>query len=633
VIVRFKPSTGNRVSPAAAFGLISQHPATKIPFLAVNGTSRHSGTTEIFTITDGKTVAQKIQQLKQLETVEFVEPDYQVQLFNTPSDPGIGQQWHHARISSSAGWGIATGSKAVKVCVIDSGVRIDHPDIAANVIKGWNVIPARVGGRYPTPGDSVWRNYNDTLGHGTHVAGLVGGVGDNARGISGVAWKAGLLPCRFISDVGSGYVADAITCIRLCRAEGATVYVNSWGGVTHSAALEAEIRDVDAAKGLFVVAAGNDYGVNLDASTKQSPTYPASYKNSNVVTVGSTTRTESLSDFSNVGVNSVHIAAPGSSVLSTTHDGGYGLLSGTSMSTPIVAGAAALLQSFALSRGVQLGPQQVKQILMSGVDTLPSLNGLVANGGRLNVARALQILRDMLPSSPPSAPSAPKPSPRPSPLPQLPTPSPIPNLPCTDPTPSPTIPQCGTSALRGKSANQSSVAAGRVAEYAVNADCRMLPNTYPTACASTHPSGSNPWWTASLGSSMPVAAVSLTTRADCCWWSIGGAQVLVGNTSWVGPSSRSAFRLCGKVPSDGIPRGQRLTLSCPNAYPARYVAVYLPKLKTSLTLCEVDVALDNSKVNAENKRQSTTEQPNANGAKTEPAEEVFDRKRNRFLLL
>ena len=541
---------------------------------------------EVYKITDGTSVLENVKKLRQMPDVEFAEPDFKVSLYGSwaPSDPDFALQWHHEKIGSLNAWQMTTGSTLVKVCVIDSGVRTDHPDLSANVVKGWNVIPRAVSDPYPQPGQLSWNDFNDTLGHGTHVAGLVGSLGDNGRGGAGVAWKVGLLPCRFIADSGEGYVSDAITCMRLCAEEGAHVYTNSWGGVGFSQFLADEIAALD---GVFVVAAGNDGGVDLD----DSPIYPASFDLPNLIAVASTTKKDQLSGFSNFGLRSVHVGAPGSDIISTVLDGGIGVMSGTSMATPIVSGAACLLQSLRLDAGLEpLSGARIKEIILSTVDHLETLSTKVASGGRLNVEQAVQAIRhDIPPMASPPLPSSFSASTLPS--------APRVQGPEFDFTTHVNIsnpPQCGTSPSRGKNATQSTTLTGRQATFAVNGDCRTFPSLYPTACASTSPASSNPWWTVDLATSLDVAGVSIMTRADCCWDTIGGAIILLGNSPWLGLRSYGNFVECGQITLEELPRGSRHIVSCSAITNARFLAIHLPKIKTSLTLCEVDVILANS---------------------------------------
>lgn len=524
----------------------------------------------------------KIAELKALPDVDLAEPNHLVTIMKTPSDGKYNYQWHLPKIAAPVAWDTVTGSNNVKVCVIDSGARIDHPDLAANIIKGWNTMKSE--------SDPEFVNYNDTLGHGTHVAGLTAAVGNNARGVSGVSWQIGLLICKFIGDSGTGAIWDAIFCMRLCEEEGALIYNNSWGGLSTPDSLGDEIAALEASGGLFVAAAGNS-GSNLD----EYPQYPASYDSPNQITVAATTSSDNKAGFSDYGPQTVHIAAPGEGVLSTTSDGGYGQMSGTSMATPVVAGAAALLQAMSLNaNGTPLTPSRIRSLLMETVDSMPWGGLATISGGRLNVAKAVTQLKAELGgyTAPPKPDAVVPLTPM---LPQTernPPSPPVSETPSSDLNTTASTPECGTSALRGQTAFQSSVSNSYNASYAVNGDCRNDMSEYFSSCAATDPSLSNPWWTAPLSEQADVVAVSITTRADCCWNAIGGAIIYIGNGTWSSADSRASFTECGRVAAEGIPRGQRTTITCDRPIKGSSVAVNLPKLKTSLILCEVDVTLD-----------------------------------------
>jgi len=533
-----------------------------------------------YDIVDGMSVEDKVEELRKRGDIDIAEPDYKVEIYKSPSDDMIKYQWHHDIIDSFEAWDKTTGSSEVKVCVIDSGSKTNHPDLAGNVIKGWNVVP-RSGETYPTPGSEEWANYDDTLGHGTHVAGLVGAVADNARGVAGVAWKVGILSCRFITDSGAGYVSDAITCIRLCRKEGAQIYSNSWGGVSYSDMLHNEIKELNAEEGLFIVAAGNNNGLNLD----RTPLYPAAYKEPNVLTIASTTNRDLISSFSNVGKSTVGMAAPGSSIYSTTFDGAYGTMSGTSMATPIVAGAAALLKSVALNHQYPLTAEVLKSLLVENGDSFPSGELHTSSGKRLNVKKSLGALLQRVPKDT-TLPEDPLPK-SPSSIPQQ------PRQPETSPDSSSDL--CGTSVIKGRPASQSSTYKSHGPKNAVDGDCRHHARKYPSACAITDPRRSYPWWTSSMPSKGVLTGVTITTRADCCSSTISRAHVYVGNTTWNGSGDKKRFSLCGRVPKE-IKRGSPITVSCSTPVFGKYIAVYLPKKRASLSLCEVDAMVDGDRV-------------------------------------
>ena len=221
----------------------------------------------------------------------------------------------------------------------------------------------------------------DDNGHGTHCAGTIGAVGNNAVGVVGVNWNVRLMALKFLDSSGSGSTADAVAALDYAIDHGAHVTSNSWGGGGYSAAMKNMIDAAGAAGQLFVAAAGNDYGVNNDTS----PHYPSSYSSANIIAVASSDHNDNMSSFSNYGPTSVDLAAPGSNILSTVPSSGYGTKSGTSMATPHVSGAVALL----LSRNPGAPYQEVKGWLLDNVTPLPQWKTRVLSGGRLDVEAAL----------------------------------------------------------------------------------------------------------------------------------------------------------------------------------------------------------------------------------------------------
>ncbi len=245
----------------------------------------------------------------------------------------------------------------------------------------------------------------DAAGHGTHIAGIIGAVGNNFTGITGVNWTASIMALKIASKplLGSVVISDAIDAmefaiqVKTIFAASATpanvrVLSNSWGGNPFSQALLDEINRTNAYEMLFVAAAGNQ-GQNMDVS----PLYPASYNAPNVMSVAATDSTDALADFSNYGAGSVHLGAPGVSILSTTPGASYASISGTSQATPHVSGSAALLLS-----ACSLNTAGLKSAILNNVDVIPSLTGKTVTGGRLNANKAI---RSCVPSPPPPTPT------------------------------------------------------------------------------------------------------------------------------------------------------------------------------------------------------------------------------------
>jgi subtilisin family serine protease len=287
-----------------------------------------------------------------------------------------------------------TGSSSIVIGVIDEGIQVDHLDLAANIWvnpydpvdgvdnDGNGYIDDTHGWDFATNDRTVYdggsRGSSDT--HGTHVAGTIGALA-NGSGVVGVAWNVKIISGKFLGRNG-GTTANAIravdymTDLKLRHGIDLVATNNSWGGGGFSQALADAIQRANQANILFIAAAGNS-AINTDTS----PSYPAAYTNSNIISVASITSTGALSSFSNFGATSVDIGAPGSTINSTLPYNKYGAYSGTSMASPHVAGAAALRAAHSTSRGAQLKAD----ILNAAVPT-PSLAGRCVTGGRLNVS-------------------------------------------------------------------------------------------------------------------------------------------------------------------------------------------------------------------------------------------------------
>ena len=355
--------------------------------------------------------------------VAFAEPNYIVQALSDPSDPLFPDLWGLRNIGqpingapgtpgadmrAAEAWSMTVGSASNVVAVLDTGIDYTHSDIAPNMWSAPAAYTVVIGG-VPITCQAGTHGFNaitrtcdpmDDHNHGTHVAGTIGAAGNNAAGVVGVNWVTSMMGLKFLDSSGSGTTADAIDLIDFARqvkqifaaSGGANIRVlnNSWGGGDFTQALLDQINGAAADDMLFVAAAGNN-GLPNDVF----PAYPASYAAPNIVAVAGTTNTDAKSPFSNYGVKTVHLGAPGSDILSTIRNGAYGFASGTSMATPHVSGAAALTLSHCA-----LDTATLKSALVDTVDQIPSLLTKTISGGRLNVLRALQAC-----SAPPSVPT------------------------------------------------------------------------------------------------------------------------------------------------------------------------------------------------------------------------------------
>jgi subtilisin family serine protease len=349
---------------------------------------------------------------------ESCSPNFVVKASAVPNDPQFSQLWGLSEatgINAPRAWDLFTGSNSIVVAVIDTGIDYNHPDLAANMwrnpgetagngidddgngyIDDLHGINARTG--VANPGNPMDDHY-----HGTHVAGTIGAVGNNGVGVVGVNQRVKMMALKFLSATGSGSLSDAIRAIdyaTMMRNDyGVNVRLsnNSWGGGGYSAALENAIKRAKNAGIIFVAAAGNS-----SADTDSEANYPSGYDLDNVVSVAALDSSQNLATFSNYGATTVDIAAPGVDIRSTMPTSQYGKLSGTSMATPHVAGALALL----LGREPGLSYlEAIDRLYLSGANRASLVDGssgvpLVRTQRTLNLARMLYNETAPLPTPP-----------------------------------------------------------------------------------------------------------------------------------------------------------------------------------------------------------------------------------------
>lgn len=331
--------------------------------------------------------------LVESDQVQFVEPNHQYQLAQPviPNDPHFDKLWGMHSIRAPLGWMKVKESPDVIVAVIDTGVDYNHEDLKENM---WVNAHEETGEPdfdddgngykddvygydfYNKDGDPI-----DGHSHGTHCAGTIGAVGNNGIGVPGVAWDVRIMAVQIFSGTGeSAGAAQIAKAIDYAVDNGANILSNSWGGGAANENIRRAITRAETKGALFVAAAGNDGGNN-----DQYPHYPSSYSNDSIVGVLWIDKDETLSAFSNYGKLSVDLGAPGGGIYSTIPAGGYAYKSGTSMATPHVSGAAALVWQIETGSPVQR-MNKVKKRLLDNARPLPALADKCLTGATLDIS-------------------------------------------------------------------------------------------------------------------------------------------------------------------------------------------------------------------------------------------------------
>ncbi len=288
-----------------------------------------------------------------------------------PNDPYYRYQWalnSRVGISIDDAWEITKGSMSVKVAVIDTGVDSSHPDLKDRVVAGYDFI-----NRSP--------RVKDTHGHGTHVSGIIGARMNNKRGISGINAEVTIIPIRAVPNDGDETDADVIASFDFAAKKGARIANCSFGKKISGRAVGDTIEAAGRKGVLAIVSAGTD-GVNLNSSRS----YPASFQASNMLVIASSSSRDRLSSFSNFGIGKVHIAAPGSEILSTVTRGRYASWSGTSMASPQVSGVAAL----AVAAFPKIKMIELRNLILKYATKVPNYRNRIKDGLRINAGKVVQ---------------------------------------------------------------------------------------------------------------------------------------------------------------------------------------------------------------------------------------------------
>ncbi|MEI7845363.1 MAG: S8 family serine peptidase [Chloroflexota bacterium] len=377
ILVRFKPGTARNKH----WGLTG-NPIKQISKIDVN----------LYEVPTGQ-MESTLAQLRKNPDVLFAEPNYVVHALETiPNDPYWSYQHNLRAIRAPQGWDLSTGGSTATIAVIDTGIDLNNPELAAKILQGIDYVD----------GDNIPQ---DEHGHGTHVAGIAAAVSNNSEGIAGVSWGAKILPVRVLDAEGSGTYDNVASAIVWAADQGAQVLNLSLGGLDNSDTLEKAVNYA-ISKGVIVVAAAGNYGDN-------SIFYPANYPG--VIAVGATDEQNNRAYFSSYG-KQLDLVAPGDSIISLDLWGDYTNMSGTSMASPHVAGLAAILVSLPGNSSALVEHQMEASALDLGDKGWDQYFG----NGLIQVDRAILLAHSFTPTATPKPPAHPQKTPTSQPLLSLP---------------------------------------------------------------------------------------------------------------------------------------------------------------------------------------------------------------------
>ena len=382
LIVRFKKGTPSASMAAAhaEMGAKEMH-----GFASVEGLARVK-------LSAGMSVPAALERYRKRPDIMYAHPNYYRHTQAVPNDPYFvdGSLWGLQNLGQAGGtpgddihataaWDLTTGSRDVVVMVIDSGIDYNHPDLKANMWPSYGI-------------NTVYQSsdpMDDTVdSHGTHIAGVIGAVGNNALGAVGVAWQISLMACKAFDSTENGTDADIIACLdyaQTMKQRGLNIVAtnNSYGGAPFDPALRDAIAAQMQAGILFIATAGD---VAMDEELGEF--YPANYDLPNIITVAATDRNDNLWPYSGYGAHEVHLGAPGVDIYSTVRGSGYDIASGTSEATAYVTGVAALLKTQDPNRDWRA----IKNLILAGGDDDSALRNILVNtitGKRLNAFGSL----------------------------------------------------------------------------------------------------------------------------------------------------------------------------------------------------------------------------------------------------
>jgi subtilisin family serine protease len=381
-------------------------------------------------LTNGEGVEEAVKNYEGRPDVEFAEPNYLVKAEAIASnDPYLDKQWYLNKINVNGAWARSSGSSSTVIAILDTGVDIDHPDLKDNIwvnkgeipndgidndgsiyvddVHGWDFTS---GDNNPRPDFKEWWFTKEGINHGTIIVGIAAAVGNNARGIAGVAWETKIMPVRVLDSAGQGDVSTIIEGIDYAVEKGADVINLSFIGSGFSKSLFLAMERAYKAGIVVVAAVGNQQTAGGDLD--QEPLYPVCYyggdRENIVMGVAATDKEDKKTTFSNYGTKCVDLAAPGVDFWSTVaynpgepgfdeyYSGGW---SGSSVAAPLVSGTAALIKSI----NPALGVSEIRSLITVNADNIDGLNpdykGKLGSG-RLNAARAVEAAYLTVGSSP-----------------------------------------------------------------------------------------------------------------------------------------------------------------------------------------------------------------------------------------